>query len=75
MNSQQLAFLLVIDEARFLEIVHEKTDPRSRGPYHLCQRIVAYPRSCDLGSMPIIAGEQQENTRQSFLAGVAVMVN
>ena len=76
MNSQQLTFVLVIDESRFREPVHEKANARSCGPYHFCQRLMAYRRNRGLGSsMPIIVGELQQHMRQSFLARVAVLVN
>ena len=76
MNSQQLAFGLVIDEARFLEPVHEKANARPRGAYHFCQRLMTYFRNHGFGcAIPIIVGEKQENARQSFLAQIAMLVN
>ena len=69
MNSQHLVFWLVIDEARFLEPTHEKTNPRPGGPYQFCQRLVAYLLNRHFGTaVPIIVGQEQKNTRQSFLA-------
>ena len=31
---------VVIDETQLPESVHEETDPRARGSYHLCQRFL-----------------------------------
>ena len=75
MNSQQLAFVLVINEAGFLEPVHEKANARPGSPYHFRQCLVADRRNRSFwSSMPIIVGELQEDTRQSFLAQAAVLV-
>ncbi len=76
MDSQRLAFVLVIDEARFLEPVHEKANARASSAYHFCQRLMTYLGDRGLGcSMPVIVGEQQKNTCQSFLARIAMLVN
>ena len=76
MNTQQLAFGLVIDEARFLEPFHEKANTRARGPYHFCQRLMTDSRNHTLGrSMRIEVGELQKNARKSFLAQTATLVN
>jgi len=76
MDLQRFAFVLVIDEARFLEPVHEKADARASSAYHFCQCLLTYlgDRGLDW-SMPVIVGEQQKNTRQSFLARIAMLVN
>ena len=63
-NSQRLAFVLVIDEAGFLEPVHKKANARTGRPNHLCQRLKLHLRNRSLGcSMAIEVGEQQKNTR------------
>ncbi len=49
MNSQQLAFGLVIAETRLLESLHEKANARPRGPYHFCQRLMINLRNHSLG--------------------------
>ena len=48
MNSQQLAFVFVVDEARILEPVHEKANARPRGAHHLCQRLMTHLRNRSL---------------------------
>jgi hypothetical protein len=69
MNSQQLAFRSVIDEARVLELLHEKANARPRGPYHFCQRFMTDLRNCSLAcSTPIKMGHSEEHMGQSFLA-------
>ncbi len=76
MNSQQLAFVLVKDEAGFLEPVHEKANARTGRPNHLGQRLMLHLWNRGLGCpMAIEMSEQQKNTRQSFLAGTAMSVN
>lgn len=76
MNSQQLTFVLVIDESRFLEPLHEKANARSCGSYHFCQRLMTDRRNRALrSSMPIIVGELQQDMRQSFFAAAAMLVN
>jgi hypothetical protein len=40
MNSQQLTFRSIINEARVLEPLHEEANARPRGPYHFCQRFM-----------------------------------
>src|ERR1700730_10333960 len=76
MNSQQLAFRSVIDEARVLEPLHEEANARPRGPYHFCQRFMTDLRNCCLAcSTPIKMGHSEENMGQSFLAGITALVN
>jgi len=59
MNSQQLAFILVIDEAGLFEPFHEKANARTGRPNHLCQNLMMYFRhrrfTC---SMPVEVGKQ-----------------
>jgi hypothetical protein len=64
MHSQQLAFVLVKDEAGFLKLVHEKANARTGRPNHLCQHLMLYLRNRGLGRpMDFEMSEQQKNTR------------
>lgn len=64
MNSHQLAFVLVKDEAGFLKPVHKKVNARTGRPNHLCQRRMRHLRNHSLGGpMAIEMSEQQESTR------------
>ena len=40
MNSQNLAFALIVNEAQFLEPVHEETNARPRSADHFCQSLM-----------------------------------
>lgn len=52
-------FVTVINEARFLEPLHEKTNARAGGPHHFCQRLVTNLRDQGLlWPIPIEVSEQ-----------------
>jgi len=74
-NSQQLAFVIVVYESRVFEPVHEKADARSGSAYHFRQSLMADGgnggRECPVA---IKMGELQQDTRESFLAPVAMLV-
>ena len=76
MNSQQLAIVLVKDEAGFPKAVHEKTYARTGRANHLRQGLMCHLRNRSLGSgMTIEMSEQQKNMCESFLAGTAMLVH
>ena len=76
MNPQQLAFVSVIDEPRISEPLHEEANARSRRSHHFCEGRMTDMRNRSLGrSVTIKMGQQQESTRQSFLAQIAAQVH
>jgi hypothetical protein len=67
---------VVFDEAQFPEFVHEKIDPGPRCPNHLRQHHLRYFGEHLLRmALRAIAREQQQSTRQPFLAGVEELVD
>jgi hypothetical protein len=68
--------VIVINEAKLSKFVHEMTDPRSRGPYHLSQRILVDPWNYGFGPafLPEMS-QQQENPGQAFLARIEKLVD
>ena len=76
MNSQQLAFVLVVYEARLLEPFMKK-QTRDRVVPTISAKVSWLILGTVVSDAPlaIIMGEQQENTRESFLARVAMLVH
>ena len=69
----QCAF--VFDEPKLLELVHEKVHPRPCCTYHLGQHGLRNLGKRERLVRSAIAGEQQQSTRQSFLAGVKELID
>jgi hypothetical protein len=67
---------VVMNEAQFPELVHEKVYPRTGGPNHFCQHLLRYFRKHFLRlGLLTIAGEQQESSRQPLLAGIKQLID
>ena len=67
---------IILNEAQFLEFIHEKIDPGTRCANHFRQRLLCYfgKHLLRLGFLAI-ASEQQKSARQPFLAGVKELVD
>src|SRR6267143_2004657 len=71
-----LDLAVVLDEAQFPELVHEKIDPRPRCANHFRQHLLRYSGKHLLRlALRAIAREQQQSARQPFLAGVEELVD
>src|SRR5882762_11914853 len=71
-----LDLAVVLDEAQFPELVHEKIDPRPRCANHFRQHLLRYSgKHLLMLALRAIAREQQQSARQPFLAGVEELVD
>ena len=76
MDLQSAAGAFVIDKTQLLELVHEMTDPRPGGAHHLRQVFLIDSGKDTLGSTFFAKmRQQQENPRQTLLAGVEELVD
>src|SRR6266481_3704221 len=71
-----LDLAVVLDEAQFPELVHDKIDPRPRCANHFRQHLLRYSGKHLLRlALRAIAREQQQSARQPFLAGIEELVD
>ena len=67
---------VVIDEAQPSKLIHEIADVLPGRTHHLRQRFLTYIRKDALGlTFLSVTGKQQENTSQTFFAGVKKLVD
>jgi hypothetical protein len=67
---------IVLNEAQFLEFIHEEINPRPRCPNHFRQRLLRYFGKHFLGLVLLaIASEQQKSAGQPFLAGIKELID
>jgi hypothetical protein len=67
---------IVLNEAQFLEFVHEKIDSGARGTDHFRQHLLRYFGKLFLRLVfPAILSEKQKSAGQPFLAGVKKLVD
>ena len=67
---------VIVNESQFPEPVHEKTDPRPRGAYHLCEGFLTHLGDYSLGSAFLAEmSQQQKNTSKALLTGIEKLVN
>src|SRR5271169_3992934 len=67
---------IVLNEAQFLEFVHEKIDTGARCPDHLRQSLLRYFwKLCLRLVLLAILSEQQKSTGEPFLAGVKELID
>src|SRR3954454_8979586 len=71
-----LQFSIVLNETKFPELVHEKTDPGTRSADHLSQHLLRNIGDHSFG-LAFLAkiGQQQENAGQSFFAGIEELID
>jgi hypothetical protein len=67
---------VVFNEAQLPKLVHEETDSGSRRPDHFGQGFLTDPGHDGL-MLPVFAeaGQQQQNPRQAFLAGIEQLID
>ena len=74
--NRQPAITSIFDKTKRPELVHEMTDPRSRGADHLCQVFLIDFRMHDFGPALLAKiSQQQENPSQALLTGVEELVD
>ena len=67
---------VVVNEAQFAEPIHEETDAGTRRPDHLGERFLTDLRDHWLGLIFFAeVGQQQQHSREPFLAGVKEMIH
>ena len=67
---------VVFDEAELAKAIHEKADARACGADHLCKCLLGYSRNQGLRFTRFAKfGHQQEDPRQTFLAGVEQLID
>ena len=67
---------IVVNEAEFLEFVHEEIHPRSRGADHFRECFLGYPGEKFLRLILLsVAGKQQKSAREPFLSRVEELVD
>jgi len=68
--------LAIVEEAQLSEPIHEKTDPRPGGAYHLCEGLLTHLGDESLG-LTVLAemSQQQQYAGQSFFTGIEKLVN
>ena len=67
---------VVLDEAQLPKLVHEETHPGPCGPDHLGEGFLTDPGHDEIVlALLAVAGQQQQNPRQSFLAGIEQLIN
>src|ERR1700682_1663780 len=72
----QPSFMVVVDEAKLPEVIHEMIDPRPGCADHLCQMFLSDPGNDSFGfALLAKMGQQQENPSQALLAGVEELVD
>ena len=67
---------VVIDEAQFMELIHEETDTGARGADHLGEHFLTdlWNDRLRLTFFPIL-GQQQKDSRQLLLGRIEEMIN
>ena len=65
-----------MNEAKFLEFIHEHIDPGAGCPDHFCQRFLRYFRKHLLRLVLLaIACEQQQSAGQPLLSGIKELID
>ena len=67
---------VVLDESELPKLVHEETHPGPCGPDHLGEGFLTDPGHDEIVlALLAVAGQQQQNPRQPFLAGIEKLID